>query len=66
MKIFSDSNRKGLPISGRDPRGFAASAIYMAAKPTEHRITQSEVSKVAKITEVTLRSRIKDIKASLN
>jgi transcription initiation factor TFIIB len=62
LKIFSRSFKKGLTINGKDPRGFAASAIYLAAKPTSHRKTQTEVSDIAKITEVTLRTRIKDIK----
>jgi transcription initiation factor TFIIB len=62
LKLLKTSSRKGLPINGKDPKGFAASAIYMAAKPTEHRKTQTEVSDTAKITEVTLRTRIKDIK----
>lgn len=66
LKILVDSSEKGLSTNGKDPKGFAASSIYMAAKPTEHRKTQAEVSDVAKITEVTLRTRVKDIKESLN
>jgi transcription initiation factor TFIIB len=62
LKLYKESSNKGLSINGKDPKGFAASAIYMAAKPTEHRKTQTEVSDTAKITEVTLRTRIKDIR----
>jgi transcription initiation factor TFIIB len=62
LKLFSESSKNGLYTNGKDPKGFAASAIYLAAKPTEYRKTQTEVSDTAKITEVTLRTRIKDIK----
>ena len=58
--------KKGLTGNGKDPRGFAASALYLAAKTSEHRMTQAEVASVAKITEVTLRSRAKDIRKYLN
>lgn len=59
--LFERSSKNGLSINGKDPKGFAASAIYLAAKPTEYRKTQTEVSNAAKITEVTLRTRIKEI-----
>jgi transcription initiation factor TFIIB len=63
MNMLKNSSKKGLSINGKDPKGFAACVLYMAAKPTEHRKTQTEVSNTAKITEVTLRTRIKEIKA---
>jgi transcription initiation factor TFIIB len=63
LYLLKNSSEKGLSSNGKDPKGFAASAIYMAAKFTEHRKTQTEVSDTAKITEVTLRTRIKDFKA---
>jgi transcription initiation factor TFIIB len=63
LRLYSNSTKNGLSSNGKDPKGFAASAIYMAAKPTEYRKTQTEVSDIAKITEVTLRTRINDIKA---
>lgn len=65
LNLLKNSSKRGLSMNGKDPRGFAASAIYMAAKPTKHRKTQNEVSDIAKITEVTLRSRVKDIKEAL-
>jgi len=58
--------KKGLSGNGKDPRGFAASALYLAAKLSDHRMTQAEVASVAKITEVTLRSRSKEIRKYLN
>jgi len=56
------ATRNGLIRTGKDPKGLAASVIYMSAKETNERKTQAEVAEVAKCTEVTLRSRAKDIK----
>ena len=46
---------------GKDPKGLAAAALYMAAKPTDERLTQRTIAKAAHITEVTLRTRAKQI-----
>ncbi|MHA1755755.1 MAG: transcription initiation factor IIB, partial [Promethearchaeota archaeon] len=46
--------------------GLAAACIYIAAKNGQLRKTQSKVADIAKITEVTLRSRAKQIKSRLN
>jgi transcription initiation factor TFIIB len=59
--MLLDATKNGLIRTGKDPKGFAASVVYIAAKDSNERKTQSEVALVAKITEVTLRSRIKDI-----
>jgi len=66
LKLFETSFKKGLSTNGKDPKGFAASAIYMVTRSTKHRKTQTEVSEIAQITEVTLRTRVKDIKEALN
>ncbi|MFW9999295.1 MAG: transcription initiation factor IIB family protein [Candidatus Hodarchaeota archaeon] len=65
LHLVSITSKKGLPLIGKDPKGLAASAIYLAAKSTNKKMTQIEVAKAAKITEVTLRSRIKDFKNKL-
>ena len=62
MKMLNQSFKKGMSTIGKDPKGFAASALYLAAKETNNRKTQAEVSYVAKITEVTLRTRVNDFK----
>jgi transcription initiation factor TFIIB len=64
-KWLQKSTKNGLKRIGKDPRGFAAAVIYMAAKTTNERLTQSEVSEISNITEVTLRARIKEIKKTL-
>jgi len=48
-------------ISGKDPKGLCAGAIYLVAKLKNKKISQKEISRVVKVTEVTLRSRYKDI-----
>jgi transcription initiation factor TFIIB len=65
LHILIQASRNGLFRSGKDPKGLAGSAIYMAAKETKEHKTQTEISEAAKITEVTLRSRIKDIEDNL-
>ncbi|MBD3193977.1 MAG: hypothetical protein GF317_02910 [Candidatus Lokiarchaeota archaeon] len=62
VEMLIKATKRGLIRTGKDPKGLAASVIYMAAKETNERKTQAEVAEVAKVTEVTLRSRAKDIK----
>jgi len=65
IDMLSTASRNGLLRTGKDPKGLAASVIYMAAKSSNCRKTQAEVSNVAKVTEVTLRSRSKQIRLKL-
>lgn len=55
----------GLKRIGKDPKGLAAAALYIAAKPTPERRTQTEIADIAHVTEVTLRTRAKQIKANM-
>ncbi|WP_340102090.1 transcription initiation factor IIB [Salinibaculum salinum] len=48
-------------ISGKSPVGLAAAAVYAAALLTNEKVTQSEVSEVADISEVTIRNRYKEL-----
>ena len=48
-------------ITGRDPRGLAAGAIYIASILTENRVTQREIAAAAGVTEVTVRNRYKEL-----
>ncbi|MFX1589956.1 MAG: transcription initiation factor IIB family protein [Promethearchaeota archaeon] len=61
-KILKNSFKNNNLTIGKDPKGLAASALYLASKRKNFKKTQSEISNAAKITEVTLRSRLKDIK----
>ena len=47
--------------SGQSPVGLAAASVYAASLLTNERITQSEVSDVANISEVTIRNRYHEI-----
>jgi len=55
--------RRGLP--GKDPRGMAAAALYMACLERDDRRIQKEVAAAAGTTEVTLRNRLKGLQAIL-
>ncbi len=47
--------------SGKSPVGLAAAAIYAAALLTNEKVTQSAVSEVADISEVTIRNRYHEL-----
>ncbi len=61
-EILRAAFHKGLTQTGKDPKGFAASTLYIALRSSETHKTQAEIASVARITEVTLRTRIKEIK----
>lgn len=65
INMLKDASKNGLKRTGKDPKGLAAACIYIAAKNNNSRKTQSKVADIAKITEVTLRSRAKQIKSKL-
>jgi transcription initiation factor TFIIB len=61
VKTFS----KYFPTSGKDPKGLCAGAIYIATKLKHINLTQKEIAETVGITEVTLRSRYKEIMKKL-
>ncbi|MFX1479520.1 MAG: transcription initiation factor IIB family protein [Promethearchaeota archaeon] len=65
MNILKNDLEKKL-CNGKDPKGLAAAVLYFVAKDTVFKKKQAEVAKVAKVTEVTLRSRLKDISIFLD
>lgn len=66
INMLRKASHNGLMRTGKDPKGLAAACIYIAAKEGCIRKTQSVVADIAKITEVTLRSRAKQIKSKLD
>ena len=48
-------------ICGKDPKGITAGGIYLVAKLKNQKISQKEIAQVTGVTEVTLRSRYKEI-----
>lgn len=53
------------PVSGIDPKGLCAGAIYIACKLRNIELTQLQIANSVGITEVTLRSRYKELKKKL-
>jgi len=49
-------------ILGKDPKGIAAAAIYIACMENGERRSQSNISEITSVTEVTLRNRYKELK----
>ena len=51
--------------SGKDPKGIVAGAIYLACRMKGLELTQKDISEVVGVTEVTLRSRYKELSTKL-
>lgn len=64
-EMLNSSKKNGLKSMGKDPKGLAAAALYMACKNGNEKRTQAQIADVARITEVTLRTRVKQIKGFL-
>jgi transcription initiation factor TFIIB len=56
-----DSAREDGTLSGKSPVGLAAAAVYAASLLTNEKVTQSEVSEVSDVSEVTIRNRYKEL-----
>ena len=56
-----DAARDSGILSGKSPVGIAAASVYAAALLTNEKVTQSEVSDVANVSEVTIRNRYKEL-----
>ncbi len=65
IQILKQAANKGL-TSGRGPIGVAAAAIYVASVLANSRRTQREVAAVARVTEVTVRNRYKELVEKLD
>jgi transcription initiation factor TFIIB len=66
MQILERASEVRGLVSGRDPRGLAAAAIYVAAIINGCRVTQKDISRVSQVTEVTIRNRYKELVLRLN
>jgi len=51
--------------SGKNPRGWAAAALYCAAVESDHRVTQEELAAVADVTTLTIRNRYQEQRDAL-
>jgi transcription initiation factor TFIIB len=52
--------------AGKDPRGLAAAALYIACAQNNEKVTQKDIAEAAGVTEVTVRNRYKALKRQLN
>lgn len=59
-EILEKAKEKGL-TAGKDPTGLAAAAIYIAGIQEGERRTQREIAETARVTEVTVRNRYKEL-----
>ncbi|PSQ04276.1 transcription initiation factor IIB 2 [Halobacteriales archaeon QS_4_69_31] len=59
-ELIESARSEGV-LSGKSPVGIAAAAVYAAALLTNQRVTQSAVSEVADVSEVTIRNRYKEL-----
>jgi transcription initiation factor TFIIB len=66
VKLIEKAKESGFNSAGKDPKGIAAAAIYIATKISNENRTQKEISNLAKVTEVTLRMRVKDLQKYAN
>ncbi|MFX1313286.1 MAG: transcription initiation factor IIB family protein [Promethearchaeota archaeon] len=61
MKVIEKCKRKGLKLSGKDPKGFAAASLYLSSKQNNEFRTQKQICEVTNVSEITLRMRLKEI-----
>ena len=65
LRILRKANEKKA-LTGKDPRGLAAAALYMACQETGEKRVQRLIAKSAGTTEVTLRNRYRGLKDALS
>ncbi len=65
IQILQDFMSK-FSTSGKDPKGLCAGALYLICKIRNKRISQKEIANLVGVTEVTLRSRYKELIKKLN
>jgi len=58
---MNEVTKKGIS-AGKDPMGLAAALLYLSARKTkDDNITQSQLAIAARVTEVTVRNRMKEL-----
>lgn len=65
VDILMEADRLKITI-GKDPMGLAASALYIACVMNGEKCTQSVIAEAAGVTEVTIRTRYKELQSVLN
>ncbi|MHA1264054.1 MAG: transcription initiation factor IIB [Candidatus Helarchaeota archaeon] len=62
IELLERAEKGGMVLTGKNPKGLASAALYLAAKELGEPRSQFEISKTSAISEVTLRNRAKQIK----
>ncbi len=66
VRKILNAYKKRIPTSGKDPKGIVAGAFYLACKIRKKDFTQKQIADTIGVTEVTLRSRYKELTKKLN
>ncbi len=61
IEILEEAYQRGGLTSGKSPAGLVAAALYIASLIEGEKRTQREVAEVARVTEVTVRNRYKEL-----
>jgi len=61
MNILKQAEKEQI-LSGKEPMGLAASALYLASLVTLEKVTQRTLADASGVTEVTIRNRCKNLK----
>jgi transcription initiation factor TFIIB len=65
VKLIEKAQKVGL-TSGKSPKGIAAASIYVSSLLNAERKTQSKISEISGVTEVTIRNRYKELVEALD
>lgn len=65
IQILQEAKRRHMAL-GKDPSGLAAGALYIACKLRNERVSQGSLARAAKVTEVTVRKRKKELMKELS
>lgn len=65
VKLIEKAQKVGL-TSGKSPKGIAAASIYVSSLLNAERKTQSKISEISGVTEVTIRNRYKELVKALD
>ena len=64
FELLEDCEMVGL-LNGRSPSAMAGVCLYLACSICEERRTQRDVAEVAGVTEVTIRTRLRELRKVL-
>ena len=64
IDILRNAHKKR-ELTGKDPRGVAAAALYLACLAKKERRIQKDIALAAGTTEVTLRNRLRGLEKAL-